>query len=348
MLAHTKYARLRLGVASMLLAGLVAGARRGAWGAEPGPGSFAEEVALQQTSTNEVGQWPPHVAQGVLPRGRLRVHVGPVPPPVYGPADFLPNADYRSRGAYHVVETPGTVPLADSPRTMPSAADYRAWALQAFGSRRYADAARLLKHCLVEDERNGRNFLLLSHAQLAAGRYRAAADSLGAGLTLLDRSAWGCVVRNRASYYTDHDYDRQLERLSAFVRQNPTDWSARLLRGYHRMYRGQTEPARTDLIQVPESTPRAISARRLLDALDGTSPTESRLQGLTASPALPLQCSRALAPPTQQHRRKGTKKGDPPSELCQVRNYVERPMAAGAGDRASLVHLDAWPTANFA
>lgn len=204
---------------------------------------------------------------GAHPSDNVRIHVGPVLPYGFGPYTVPHSRDYRSRAGYHVVDKATTSPSIMPASTMPDATTYLSWALQAFRSRHYGEAMRLLKHALIEDEKNGRLHLLLSQAQLAATKYEASAESLHRGLALLDRADWGYVVHNRHRLLANDDYDSHLKTLDRFIGENPRATFAKFLRGYHALFLGQKEAASENLRRATESTRYVKAAFGLLEAM---------------------------------------------------------------------------------
>jgi tetratricopeptide (TPR) repeat protein len=145
---------------------------------------------------------------------------------------------------------------------------FHSWALHAFRARHYREAMKLLKHAIIEDERTGTFYLLLSQTQLAVGEYETAAKSLRRGLALLDRADWGYLVDNRRRLYTNDDYDRHLETLSKFIHQNPHAAFARFLHGYHAVFWGHMEAAREDLGKAAQSAQYLDLSVALIEILE--------------------------------------------------------------------------------
>ncbi len=217
---------------------------------------------------------------GAHPRGDVRVHVGPVLPYGFGPYNFPQYGDYRSRAGYHVVDKVTTSPSRMPASTMPDATTYLSWALQGFRNGNYREAMKLLRHALIEDQRDGTLYLLLSQTQLAVGEYKAAAESLRRGLALLNRADWGHAVENRRPLYANGDHDTHLRMLADFIDQNPNATYARFLRGYHTVFLGQVEAAREDLRKAAESTRYVNPALGLLGMMEDGITGRLRLEEL--------------------------------------------------------------------
>jgi hypothetical protein len=183
------------------------------------------------------------------------------------------------------------MPSGPQTLTMPDAATYLSWAIRAFRSRRYREAMRLTQHAIIEDDRDGVPCLLLSQAQLAVRDYEGAAESLRRGLVLLDLADWRRVAGNRRRFYVNDDYERHLDRLTGFIKENPEAAFARFLRGYHSVFTGQAELAREDLQMAAGSSRYVNLALRLLGIVDDGSPV-GRFEELPAPKGLQDERSR--------------------------------------------------------
>jgi len=178
------------------------------------------------------------------------------------------------------------MPAGPQTLTMPDAATYLSWATNAFRSRRYREAMRLAKHAIIEDDRDGKLYLLLSQTQFAVGEYEAAAESLRHGLLLTNPTDWGHIAGNRRRFYVNGDYERQLKGLTVFVNEHPDATNARFLRGYHSVFAGQEDVAKEDLRKAAESSQYVNLALSLLAIVDDASPA-GRLETLPAPTGSP-------------------------------------------------------------
>ncbi len=221
-----------------------------------------------------------HRRHGTHPGGNVRVHVGPVPPYGNGSYNVPQYEDYRSRAGYHVVDRLPTSPSRSSTVTVPDAEAFRGWAVSAFRDRQYREAMRLVKHAVIEDERNGDLYLKLSRTQIAVGQYESAADSLAHGLTLLNRAEWERAAREHRHIYANGEYERHLEALTVFIDESPDAAVARFLRGYHILFLGHAKTAREDLVKAAESPRYANPIRVLLGMAERATADGANLEEL--------------------------------------------------------------------
>ena len=142
----------------------------------------------------------------------------------------------------------------------------------AFRQADYQQALKLVNHAIVEMPRNGKVHLIASQALFAVGDYRSAAAALAEGISLLDEEQWGFVVQTYARFYANEDYVKQMDRLSAHLKENPDDAAARLVRGYHWSYLGYDKAARKDLTAAVAAMPEDEIAKSLLARLGGPVP----------------------------------------------------------------------------
>jgi tetratricopeptide (TPR) repeat protein len=134
----------------------------------------------------------------------------------------------------------------------------------AFARAEYDQAARFAHHALVEDANDGRLHLLLSHSLFASGEYRGASGSLVQGLRRLGEKDWGCFLIAGSQLYATGEHARGLRHLDAFVRANSQMAHAYLLRGYHRLFRGEGGAAQADLESAILLDPELHLAKQLL------------------------------------------------------------------------------------
>jgi tetratricopeptide (TPR) repeat protein len=193
---------------------------------------------------------------------------------LYGPSYFY-GGSQRYTAAYgsgirDEVAADSTAAGASDAEARP---DYQRRAEAVFQAGDYAQAVRLGNHALVETPRDGRLFLFVSQALLATDDYQGATAALYQATTLLEQKDWGYVVQNSRDYYRNNDYDRQLQRLTKFIDENPNAAYARTLRGYHYGFLGNKQAAKRDLAQAIELEKRDKLASELLAMFDGKSET---------------------------------------------------------------------------
>ncbi len=207
------------------------------------------------------------------------IQVGP-----FAPRDFGP---YYRPGTI-IYDTPVDVapavvrPADEAPRpaaaeqalieTNEQAAAFQASAEEAFRAGRTDEALRAVGHALVEDPENGKLHLFASQVMFAKGDYQSAAVAIHQGVSLLERDDWGYVVKNYRRFYTGTSYVEQMDRLVAFIKENPDAAFARLVRGYQYFYLGHEDAARKELKKVVALESRDQVARQLLEALGGNVP----------------------------------------------------------------------------
>ncbi len=159
------------------------------------------------------------------------------------------------------------------------AAGYQREAEEAFREHRYEEAARLSNHAIVDDSRNGKLHLFASQTLFALGDYPSAAAAVQQAAALLDRSEWGFVVENYRKFYRGDDYVTQMAKLNEHLVQNPDAAYGYFLRGYHFLFLGHKDAARSDLARAVELENRDELAKELLKIAGGQVPT--------AAPVLP-------------------------------------------------------------
>lgn len=202
--------------------------------------------------------------------------------PYYG-YSYWPYYGYGSAYGYGVY---GSVPrvsyyvepraYAESyPRETSAGVEYLRRAETAFRSGDYEQAVRWANHAIVEMPRHGKHYLFLSQALFAVGEYRESAATVQQGMTLLNTSDWGDVVKNFRRYYTSSDYVDQVRRLEKFVEDNPEAAYARFLLGYHYGFLGYPTEARRELTKAAELEGRDEMAGRLLELFGGQRTTRS-------------------------------------------------------------------------
>jgi tetratricopeptide (TPR) repeat protein len=152
----------------------------------------------------------------------------------------------------------------------------------AFSRAQYDQAVRFAHHALIEDSNDGRLHLLLSHSFFASGEYQGAAHSLVQGLGLLDQKDWGHFLVAGSRFYATGEHARRLRHLDAFIRSNSRNAHAYLLRGYHRLFSGESTAAQVDLESAILLNPELHFAKQLLalnqhqDALEMLPPPPPR------------------------------------------------------------------------
>jgi len=191
--------------------------------------------------------------------------------PYYAPR----RVNYGSHGSYY--ERPDMVLPPIIPPQNEQMLGYHQQAENAFRQQQYSDAARLAKHALIEDSRNGKLHLFLSQALFAVGDYYGSADSIRQALPLLKRHQWGYIVESRQNYYANQQYATQLTRLTTFIDNNPRASDAFFVRGYQRLFLGQERAARLDLevaSQLDEQDPFAEELLRFTRAVPASNHEE--------------------------------------------------------------------------
>ena len=152
--------------------------------------------------------------------------------------------------------------------TTESAAEFQRLAELAFREHRYADAARLVHHALIEDRNNGKLHLFASQALFALGDYQASAAAIQSGATLLNRNEWGYVVENYDKFYRGDDYITQMDNLIEFMKENPNTAYSFFLTGYHYKFLGYDDVAYKFLARAVQLEDRDRLAAELMEMTD--------------------------------------------------------------------------------
>ena len=219
------------------------------------------------------------------PYGRFDPLVGPPGgPPVIAPLHAVP------------YQRPPEPWLRDGPRpettipTNPGAVPFQAEAERVFRAGRFDLALPAVRHAIAEDAKNGKLILFESHVHLALGNYNAAAETLSRGLQLLPRNEWGFVVQRYEHLYQGQMYVHQMRELELFLRENPNDVAAHLVRGYHYLFLGQDVAGQQALQQAVALDPGNQLATALLQSARRTEkPAAPTPIELLPTPAVPLE-----------------------------------------------------------
>ena len=133
----------------------------------------------------------------------------------------------------------------------------------AFRRAEYDEALRSLHHAMIEMPRNGKVHLITSQALFAVGDYAGAAEGLRHAMALLDTEHWGWVVENYPRFYANGDYVKQMNELSAHLKEHLGDGDAFLVRGYHWANLGHEKAARKDYAHAVAAAPEDLAASQL-------------------------------------------------------------------------------------
>lgn len=204
--------------------------------------------------------------------------------PAYGDPIIVDNYYGPTYSAPLIVNDPGVVypapnmvqpvprgnnPSAVAPRpawitTNEHATQFQQQAEAAFLAHEYQAAERAVTHAIVEDPDNGQLLLFASQTKFAVGNYPAALSLIERATTLLPESEWNYVVKNFRKIYNNADYVTQMDALTQHMKDQPNDFVAKILRGYHYYGLGHPDAAARDFNAALKIQPDDALAKKLL------------------------------------------------------------------------------------
>jgi hypothetical protein len=137
----------------------------------------------------------------------------------------------------------------------------------------YREALRLASHAAIDMPRSAKIHELISLSLFAQGQFRAAAMEAHAAIALGPPSDWATLFRYYGNVAT---YEKQLDALAKYVRENPSAVDGRFLLAYHNLMMGHTQEGKEQLAQVVGMAPQDKLAAEFLKHLGGTPVTAAK------------------------------------------------------------------------
>ena len=162
---------------------------------------------------------------------------------------------------------------------------------RAFIERDYDEAIRQSTHALIDLPMNPLLLELISQAYFAKGEFREATIVLQQAMASGDPDDWGYVIKNYREYYRGTAYVEQMDKLVAYIKENPDAAYARFLRGYHYGFLGYNEAAKRELVRAITAEPKDEMAGQLLEKFGGTRPSVEQESEATPPEASPPEAS---------------------------------------------------------
>lgn len=158
----------------------------------------------------------------------------------------------------------------------------------AFRDGNYDETLRLAQQAGTDNPQDPRVSEMISLALFAKGEFRASAGAAQGVLFYGQAADWPTLF----SYYGDGGrYTEQLNRLKAFVQDNPNVAEGHFLLGYHRLMMGHVAAARDSFAMTLQLQPEDRIAQRMVDQLDSVSGRTAAAQPdvpATTEPGQPL------------------------------------------------------------
>ena len=180
---------------------------------------------------------------------------------------YAPGGYYDDSG--YIASTTTAEPIAaPSEEKLAESLDFAGQGEQAFKEGRYADAAQLWRHSLVDDPTNGAIVLLLGQAQFQLGDWEEAAGSIQQAARMLPEDRWGTVVEHHKQLYaTVQDYTDQLKALEGARDKDPSSPAVRFLLGYHFGFLGYPTHAVREFDRALEQAPKDEVATKMREMM---------------------------------------------------------------------------------
>lgn len=167
---------------------------------------------------------------------------------------------------------PGSVPYeatrnpfsATPAGLLPAAAAWADESLAAFAAGDYHAASRAAVHALVETPDHGWLLLYAAQCHFAVQDHTSAANLVVSALDRLPPEAWGQVVARFRDYYHRNDYVTHVAALEQRVNSGASLPAERSLLGYHYLFLGHPDAARTQFDLALQLDPADALAGRLL------------------------------------------------------------------------------------
>jgi tetratricopeptide (TPR) repeat protein len=187
-------------------------------------------------------------------------------------------------------------PENTAPTETAEGTQYADEAAAAFQQGNYRETLRLASHAAIEMPRSARIHELISLALFAQGQFRASAMEAHAAVALGPLSDWATLFRYYGNVAT---YDKQLDALVKYVRDNPSSLDGRFLLAYHNLMMGHAAEGKQQLAEVVSMAPQDKLAAEFLKHLGGTPVTTAKPQTDFAPPNLKHQPTPAPVPVVQ-------------------------------------------------
>ena len=180
---------------------------------------------------------------------------------------FAPSTSHAQRGQYrtsHHFSQPELVVTTNQ----------NAWGLQASAesameSERYQQAASMVAQAITQDPDNGMLHLFAAHAFFAIGDFEKAAAELGAATELMPNVDWHRTYHQISWIDNRKNYSSQINRLVAFIAENPTSIDAQVVFAFHAAVRGKPDLAKKHLDWILGTEKKHDLAGRLIHLLAG-------------------------------------------------------------------------------
>lgn len=142
--------------------------------------------------------------------------------------------------------------------------EFQAMAESAIESERYEQAARTVARATEKDSENGMLHLFASHVFFAIADYEQAARELDLATDLMPDTDWHRIYHQISWIDNRKNYASQVNRLVAYIKQNPTSIDAQVVFGFHAAVRGKPDLAKTHLDWVLSAQADHALAGRLI------------------------------------------------------------------------------------